>query len=103
MIGYNYKTYWAHRLAWFLYYGEDPGEALIDHIDRDPTNNSIDNLRKSDKVLNGHNRDAKGYRRNRWNRYEARIYLNGIQTHLGSYATAAEARQAYLEAKSQIL
>ena len=37
--------YLAHRVAWLLYYGIDPGANEIDHIDQDPTNNRIGNLR----------------------------------------------------------
>lgn len=35
----------ASRLAWMYCYGKDPGELTIDHIDKDPGNDSIENLR----------------------------------------------------------
>ena len=38
-------SYLAHRVAWLLYYGVDPGDLEIDHIDQDPSNNRISNLR----------------------------------------------------------
>lgn len=39
------KQYKAHRLAWFLYYGEFP-EMEIDHINRNRADNRICNLRE---------------------------------------------------------
>jgi HNH endonuclease len=38
------KWFTAHRVAWFLHYGEAP-EGDIDHIDGNPSNNAITNLR----------------------------------------------------------
>lgn len=39
------KLYLSPRIIWMLYYHEDPGSLTIDHIDRDPLNNRISNLR----------------------------------------------------------
>jgi hypothetical protein len=39
------NIYIMHRIAWFLYYKQDPGPLQIDHIDRDKKNNKISNLR----------------------------------------------------------
>ena len=41
-------SYLAHRVAWLLHTGEDPGEFQIDHIDQDTTNNQFSNLRLVD-------------------------------------------------------
>ena len=43
-ININNKGYGAHRIAWFLHYGEMP-TSQIDHIDHNKTNNKIKNLR----------------------------------------------------------
>jgi len=50
--GYRYlkvikRNIYEHRLAWALYYNEDPYPLEIDHIDRDRSNNIISNLRKA--------------------------------------------------------
>ena len=43
-VTYKGRQFLGHRLAWFLYYMEQPPE-FIDHIDLDKTNNIITNLR----------------------------------------------------------
>jgi len=45
ILGFKEKKYRAHRIAWLLYYKQDPGPLQIDHIDRDRSNNKINNLR----------------------------------------------------------
>ena len=37
--------YQAHRLAWYMHTGEDPGDLMIDHINGERDNNRISNLR----------------------------------------------------------
>ena len=52
------NLYKAHRIIWVLLNGENP--ALdIDHIDRDKTNNRIENLRLLTRSQNLHNAKAK--------------------------------------------
>ena len=48
-------NYRAHRVAWLLHTGEVPGDMQIDHIDGDPTNNRISNLRLVTHRENGIN------------------------------------------------
>jgi hypothetical protein len=43
-VGYKGKILAAHRLAWILYYGEWP-KFEIDHINRNRSDNRIENLR----------------------------------------------------------
>ena len=56
--GYNYITVngrimASHRIAWFIYYDELPN--VIDHIDRDRSNNKISNLRDCTQRENSKN------------------------------------------------
>lgn len=46
--------YKAHRVAWFLYYGDFP-TLEIDHINRNRSDNRISNLRESDREMNNRN------------------------------------------------
>jgi hypothetical protein len=48
--------YRVHRIIWVLYHGTDiPGGYVIDHIDRDPSNNRISNLRIASVAFNNKN------------------------------------------------
>lgn len=48
------RMYFAHRLAWFLSYGTWPAHE-IDHIDGNPLNNKLENLRDVPKIINQRN------------------------------------------------
>lgn len=98
------KTFPIHRLIG-MHYIERKNENLciLDHIDRDKLNNSIENLRWVDYNGNNRNKSVPNkygytgvYKRN--NRYIARIRLNGFKTYLGSFETPEEAGDAYKNA-----
>jgi hypothetical protein len=96
--GKNYSIL-GHRLAWYLHYGTLPINQ-VDHIDRDRSNNKIDNLRDVTSQQNHFNKKAIGYRMQRTtNTFTAYIALNRKQINLGTYKTKEEARNAYLKAK----
>lgn len=103
-IEINHVPYAAHRLAWLYVYGRFP-ECQIDHIDRNPANNRISNLRT---VSNGENQQNIGLKSNNksgvvgvhWNRecakWRATIKTDGKLKYLGifdSIEKAAEARR----------
>lgn len=100
------KNYLAHRLIWLLTYRTWP--KFIDHIDKNPMNNRIDNLRSATRQENNHNRgmnknSSSGYpgvsffkRDNKWMAY---IRVNSKQTFLGYFDTPEEAFTAYMLAK----
>ena len=58
-IGFLKKRWYAHRLAWFLAHGEQP--EVIDHINRDKTDNRLQNLRNVDASTNMLNVEKKGF------------------------------------------
>lgn len=54
-VTYNKQAWKCHRIAWKMYYNEEPPE-VIDHKDTNILNFKIDNLRKATNAQNGHNR-----------------------------------------------
>jgi hypothetical protein len=98
-IGLGGRNYKAHRLAWMYVYGVDPA-GLLDHRDRDKTNNRIANLRVCTQQLNAQNygpqkNNTSGYRCvflcRKTNRWMVKMALNGKRKYLGTYATPEEA------------
>ena len=104
--GYMHST---HRVVWTMHHGTIPQGAIIDHIDRDPSNNRVENLRLADYALNAINRctplknsmtGAYGvnFRKSR-GVWRARIQVNGVRVELGTFHTKESAVQAYEAAR----
>jgi hypothetical protein len=100
----------AHRLAWPIVHEVDPGDKLIDHINRVRSDNRIANLRLASGKENVANRTPRrtsksGYRgvhfSAREKRYIAKIRRNGRSDTLGMFSTAAEASATYEKAASE--
>ena len=107
-IHYKDYAYGAHRLAWLYMYGEHP-KHLIDHINGDPLDNRIANLReattfenaqniKKPQKNNSHGTLGISYVPNK-KLWRARIGVNGKRIYIGKYKSQEDAAQAYLEAK----
>lgn len=90
----------THRLAWYLTYGYLP--KLIDHIDRNKSNNIISNLRDCTQQVNCYNKDSKGYYYSK-GKWVANIRKDRRTIYLGRYESESDAKNAYLEAKEKIL
>jgi hypothetical protein len=95
------RLYREHRLAWFLATGRWP-VCLLDHINGDPYDNRLSNLREATHAENARNvRKRRSGRKGVvkiGRRYYARIVYAGRQIALGGYATEDEAHGAYAEA-----
>ncbi|HNC23765.1 MAG TPA: HNH endonuclease signature motif containing protein [Opitutaceae bacterium] len=53
------KRFYAHRLIWIMHHGEIPADLVIDHINHDPSDNRVENLRLVTKAQNvAHRRGA---------------------------------------------
>jgi hypothetical protein len=98
------KQYLTHRVAWLLHHGSWPvGD--IDHIDGNPANNKLSNLRDVSHRVNIQNRKSATTKNKtgllgvvkRRNKYAAHIHKNGKQIYLGLFPTAELAHQAYKE------
>lgn len=55
IITYKRKRRKAHRIVWELYYGEIDESLFIDHLDGNPSNNRIENLRLVTRKINARN------------------------------------------------
>ena len=115
------KGYWAigikrnfvpaHRLAWLLHMGCWP-KGPIDHINGNPLDNRIANLREVSQLLNTQNRRKanKGTRsgligaswKSKIGRWVAQIRHDGRLIHIGYFDTAEAANAAYLSEKRKL-
>jgi hypothetical protein len=94
------KYYPLHRVIYYLVSGDNPGNRVVDHIDRNKLNNKIENLRCVSHSDNQHNRsEPKGYKKH-GNRYQACLRVNGVLHSLGCFDTPEEAHQKYLSTKN---
>jgi hypothetical protein len=109
-ISIKNKLYLAHRIAWFLHYGEMPG-GIIDHINQIKTDNRICNLRICSYTENLYNsktnaKNTSGHRGVYWNiqakRWTAKINNQKKQIHLGNYKSKNDAIAAYRTAAIKI-
>lgn len=102
----------AHRLAWFLHYGEWPvGE--VDHINGNRLDNSIANLRVVNRAGNSQNQ-RRAHFDNRscgllgvtWNkqhkRWQAKLQANKKRYHVGYFDSAEAAHRAYMATKERL-
>lgn len=102
-IRVNGKLYYAHRLAWFFVHKSWPNKQ-IDHVNLNPDDNRLCNLRLASHNDNKHNErkrktNKSGYkgvfRCNFTGRWRAEITVNSSSKFLGRFDTAQEAHEAY--------
>jgi len=93
---------YVHHIAWALTTGEWPKNE-IDHRDHDRANNRFNNLRQATHAQNHQNRKTvRGTTYEpRTGKWCARIHVDDRNIHLGTFGTEAEAREAYLKAKTK--
>lgn len=109
-ISLDQNRYLAHRLVWLWHSGVMP-DAEIDHINGIKHDNRIENIRQATRIENLQNiRKSKSKHTGllgasysmRDKSYSASIRHNGVKIHLGSFATAMDAHNAYLKAKKSL-
>jgi len=101
----------AHRIIWKLFYGEDPAGKEIDHINGNPADNSIKNLRLVDRTENAANlkiqkRNKSGVHGVRWwpqsNKWRVTITRNNVREHIGMFERLDDAIAARKEAEKRL-
>jgi hypothetical protein len=104
------RPYMAHRLAWLFTYDEWPAQEL-DHINGDPDDNRIANLRLSTRSQNMANtgvpsNNTSGVKGVEWNpqcgKWKASVRTKGKRIHLGLFANKDDAAAAYRKAAVKI-
>jgi hypothetical protein len=103
------RSYPAHHLAWLIHYGSWPS-LHVDHIDRNRSNNAIENLREATSGQNRANSKVQstslsGIKGVGWHKreqkWQARISINGKLKHLGNFDKVDDAAAAYRTAATQ--
>lgn len=104
------RMYRAHRVVWFLHYGEQPPE-YIDHINGDRTDNRPENLRKACHSTNLANskrstRNTSGVKGVHWSKaagkWVAKVGFKGEQRIAGYFDDIAEAEIAVRQLREQL-
>lgn len=99
-LSVNGQKLLAHRLAWTLMTGDDPGELEVDHVNGDRSDNRWRNLRLATASQQRGNRVVKGFsRRRRHGRDEYLVVL--CHQYLGCFKTEAEAVDCYNKAAEE--
>jgi HNH endonuclease/AP2 domain len=103
------SLYMAHRIVWMMATGEDPADKHIDHINRNPLDNRVENLRPATRAENLWNTGIRatnrsGHKGVSWEaargKWRARIRVGGKQQSLGLFIALDDARKAYADAAS---
>lgn len=105
------ETCYLHRLVWLYHKGEHPID-MIDHINRDTSDNRIENLRECDNAHNQYNARRKAnnvsgrkgvVRHNNCpgRPWQAKIVVRGKTISLGYFANLDDAANAYAEASKK--
>lgn len=100
-INFRNKFYYLHRLVWLYHHGFLP--PVLDHIDGNPLNNRVENLRVATRTQNAQNRKlnansstgVKGlcfYKK--YNKWKAQLGVNGKYVYLGWFSNFDEAVNA---------
>ena len=112
MLYIDGQKYRAHRIAWLLYYKQDPGRFQIDHIDRDRRNNKIDNLRLVTPQQNHFNKGTPSnstsgvtgvHWRKKNKKWQAHGRLDGKRYNLGYFDSKNDAAAARVAWKQKAL
>jgi hypothetical protein len=104
------KDLLVHRIVADAFITNPNNKEMVDHIDNNPLNNHMHNLRRATNSENQMNRsigrnNTSGTTGVQWksrdNRWIASITCDGIKKHLGSFITFEEAQQARISAANK--
>ena len=103
-VRFNNRFHSAHRLCWLHFYGNWPS-LVIDHINGDPSDNRICNLREATVAQNQWNlrRKPNGvfwHKKNK--KWTVSIGANGRLHHFGSFDSIESATEAAIKARKEL-
>jgi hypothetical protein len=109
-VSVNKEFYYVHRIVWEMHNGPIPVGMVIDHANRNKSDNRIFNLRIATHDQNAANSKARRHNtsglkgvvrvcpsqtgRKKW---RARIAYKGVTRYLGYFHTKEEAHEAYMQ------
>ncbi len=111
IVSVHDKNRCAHRIIWTMMKGLIPDGMVIDHIDGNPFNNRLENLRLATVAQNNVNRGAQkgsisglkgAHFHKKTGKYISRITADGVHKHLGYFDTPEKANQVYAEAAKEL-
>jgi len=107
-IRFNKQAYFEHVLIFILF--NDYRPPLVDHIDGNPLNNLIENLREATSAQNQHNRkkpktNTSGIKNVSWHKttkkWEVRIGVDNQRLYLGKFEDLELAELVAIEARNK--
>lgn len=102
MVNIGGGRFLAHRVVWLLAHGVWPS-GVIDHINGNPSDNRIANLRDVTQQENCQNQlGVRGSCLLPNGKWKASIRSAGVTHNLGRFKSEPQARDAYLEAKTRL-
>lgn len=104
IVQINSKMYLVHRLIYLYHHGNLP--KYVDHIDRDPLNNKIENLRECTLSQNNCNQKSRNRHKNvYWNKRDKKwtvyITINKKMKHIGGFDDFELAKLVAVEARNK--
>lgn len=108
-VSVDYKFYYVHRLIWLMHHGDLPD--VIDHIDGDPSNNRIENLRaatfagnmRNSKLSKRNKSGIKGVQRcNKTGLWRGEVYADGYSHRVGPFESLEQCGEAVRELRERL-
>lgn len=103
-VQHQKKTTGQHRIVWELHFGTIPEDKVIDHIDRDKSNNKIENLRlvtQQENMTNQVQRNMSGCKGVYINKTTSKFQVRSLKDH--KYLKTVESIEAQLELQDKDL
>ena len=103
-VQFNKQPIGQHRIVWELHFGPIPEGMVIDHIDRDKSNNRIENLRctsQSSNMTNQPQRNSSGHKGVYQNQASGKYQVRSLKDH--KYLKTVETINEQLELQDKDL